>query len=105
MPRQRLTQRTVSAGGVTYAFNGLVEVMAKATPLRSGDELAGCAAHSDAERAAAQWALAEVPLTRFLDEPVVPYETDEVTRLIIDSHDRGAFQPISHLTVGGLRDW
>ncbi|WP_067547792.1 ethanolamine ammonia-lyase subunit EutB [Nocardia crassostreae] len=92
-------------GGTTYTFDGLVELLAKATPLRSGDELAGCAAHSDAERAAAQWALAEVPLSAFLNDPVVPYETDEVTRLIIDSHDRGAFQAISHLTVGGLRDW
>ncbi|MFC9999556.1 ethanolamine ammonia-lyase subunit EutB [Nocardia sp. NPDC127526] len=92
-------------GGTTYTFDGLVELLAKATPLRSGDELAGCAAHSDAERAAAQWALAEVPLTAFLNDPVVPYETDEVTRLIIDTHDRTAFQAISHLTVGGLRDW
>lgn len=100
-----MTCYTQRLGGTTYQFDGLVELLAKATPLRSGDELAGCAAHSDAERAAAQWALAEVPLTRFLDEPVVPYETDEVTRLIIDTHDRGAFQPISHLTVGGLRDW
>jgi ethanolamine ammonia-lyase large subunit len=105
MPRQRLTQRTVSAGGVTYAFNGLVEVMAKATPLRSGDELAGCAAHSDAERAAAQQALADTALTVFLEEMVIPYEDDEVTRLIIDSHDRVAFQRISHLSVGELRDW
>ncbi|MEV6768647.1 ethanolamine ammonia-lyase subunit EutB [Nocardia sp. NPDC051030] len=92
-------------GGTSYSFDGLVELLAKATPLRSGDELAGCAAHSDAERAAAQWALADVPLTEFLNDPVVPYETDEVTRLIIDSHDRVAFQVISHLTVGGLRDW
>ncbi|MFI6998152.1 ethanolamine ammonia-lyase subunit EutB [Nocardia sp. NPDC050175] len=100
-----MTRYTQQLGGTAYTFDGLVELLAKATPLRSGDELAGCAAHSDAERAAAQWALAEVPLTRFLDEPVVPYETDEVTRLIIDTHDRAAFQPISHLTVGGLRDW
>ncbi|MEU7138703.1 ethanolamine ammonia-lyase subunit EutB [Nocardia sp. NPDC046473] len=100
-----MTRYTQQLGGTSYTFDGLVELLAKATPLRSGDELAGCAAHSDAERAAAQWALAEVPLTRFLDEPVVPYETDEVTRLIIDTHDRAAFQPISHLTVGGLRDW
>ncbi|WP_433656328.1 ethanolamine ammonia-lyase subunit EutB [Nocardia sp. CA-128927] len=100
-----MTSYTQHLGGTNYTFDGLVELLAKATPLRSGDELAGCAAHSDAERAAAQWALAEVPLTRFLDEPVVPYETDEVTRLIIDTHDRVAFQPISHLTVGGLRDW
>ncbi|MFF3223356.1 ethanolamine ammonia-lyase subunit EutB [Nocardia suismassiliense] len=100
-----MTRYTQHLGGSSYTFDGLVELLAKATPLRSGDELAGCAAGSDAERAAAQWALAEVPLTRFLDEPVVPYETDEVTRLIIDTHDRVAFQPISHLSVGGLRDW
>ncbi|WP_067700181.1 ethanolamine ammonia-lyase subunit EutB [Nocardia jejuensis] len=92
-------------GGTGYTFDGLVDLLAKATPLRSGDELAGCAAHSDAERAAAQWALADVPLTTFLNDPVVPYETDEVTRLIIDTHDRVAFQRVSHLTVGGLRDW
>ncbi|MFE3229192.1 ethanolamine ammonia-lyase subunit EutB [Nocardia sp. NPDC059228] len=92
-------------GGTNYTFDGLVELMAKATPRRGGDELAGCAAASDAERAAAQWALAEVPLDWFLRELLVPYEDDEVTRLIIDSHDRVAFQALSHLTVGGLRDW
>ncbi len=92
-------------GVTTYTFDGLIDLMAKATPLRSGDELAGCAAATDAERAAAQWALAEVPLTTFLTDVLVPYETDEVTRLIIDSHDRVAFGPIAHLTVGGLRDW
>ena len=95
--------QTVS--GTTYEFDGLVDLMAKATPRRSGDELAGCAAESDAERAAAAWQLADLPLTTFLDEQVVPYESDEVTRLIIDSHDREAFRVISHLTVGGLRDW
>lgn len=93
------------AGVTTHTFDGLIDLLAKATPLRSGDQLAGCAAETDAERAAAQWALAEVPLRTFLDEVVVPYETDEVTRLIIDSHDRLAFAPIAHLTVGGLRDW
>ncbi|MFD3461620.1 ethanolamine ammonia-lyase subunit EutB [Nocardia fluminea] len=92
-------------GVTTHTFDGLIELMAKATPLRSGDELAGCAAGTDAERAAAQWALAEVPLTTFLSDVLVPYETDEVTRLIIDTHDRVAFGPIAHLTVGGLRDW
>lgn len=91
-------------GGVAYEFHGLVDLLAKASPRRSGDELAGCAAHSDAERAAAQWALAEVPLRTFLAEAVVPYETDEVTRLILDTHDAAAFAPIAHLTVGGLRD-
>lgn len=91
--------------GVSYAFDGLIEVMAKATPLRSGDQLAGCAAEHDAERAAAAWVLADLPLDTFLNEAVVPYETDEVTRLILDSHDRQAFSAVSHLTVGGLRDW
>ncbi len=91
--------------GVNYTFDGLVDLMAKATPLRSGDELAGCAAHSDAERAAAAWALAELPLDTFLNDAVVPYETDEVTRLIMDSHDQQAFSEISHLTVGAFRDW
>ncbi|MGD1240320.1 ethanolamine ammonia-lyase subunit EutB [Mycobacterium seoulense] len=96
-------RQTIS--GTTHAFEGLVDVMAKATPLRSGDQLAGCAAGSDAERAAAAWVLADMPLETFLTEAVVPYETDEVTRLIIDGHDREAFGPIAGLTVGGLRDW
>ncbi|GAB40166.1 MULTISPECIES: ethanolamine ammonia-lyase subunit EutB [Gordonia] len=94
-----------SLRGHTYQFADLIDVMAKATPARSGDELAGCAAQSDAERAAAAWVLADLPLTVFLEEMLVPYESDEVTRLIIDTHDREAFAPISHLTVGGLRDW
>ncbi|BAX99276.1 ethanolamine ammonia-lyase, large subunit [Mycobacteroides stephanolepidis] len=94
-----------TAGPVTYQFGSLAEVLAKASPPRSGDELAGCAAQSDAERAAARWALAEVPLAAFLSEEIVPYDTDEVTRLIIDSHDVEAFAVISHLTVGDFRDW
>ncbi|AOW92052.1 ethanolamine ammonia-lyase [Rhodococcus sp. WMMA185] len=100
-----MTVYSHGVAGVGYTFDGLVDLLAKATPQRSGDELAGCAASSDAERAAAQWALADVPLGTFLNELVVPYEDDEVTRLIIDSHDRAAFGEISHLTVGGLRDW
>jgi len=99
-----VTIYTHRLAGTTYRFDGLVDLLAKAGPLRSGDELAGCAAESDAERAAAQWALAEVPLDRFLTETVVPYESDEVTRLILDRHDRDAFHPIAHLTVGDLRD-
>jgi ethanolamine ammonia-lyase large subunit len=79
--------------------------MAKATPARSGDRLAGIAAASGEERVAAQYALADLPLATFLTEHVVPYESDEVTRLIIDGHDAAAFAPIAHLTVGGLRDW
>ncbi|MBA1238289.1 ethanolamine ammonia-lyase subunit EutB [Pseudomonas kunmingensis] len=94
-----------SIGGQTWRFDSLREVLAKASPLRSGDCLAGVAATSDAERAAAQMTLADVPLKQFLLEAVIPYERDEVTRLIIDSHDANAFAPVSHLTVGGLRDW
>lgn len=96
---------TQSINGHTYSFESLVDLMAKATPRRSGDELAGCAATSEAERAAAQWALAEVPLRTFLTETVIPYETDEVTRLIMDTHSVEAFAPVAHLTVGGFRDW
>jgi ethanolamine ammonia-lyase large subunit len=79
--------------------------MAKATPLRSGDQLARIAAQTYAERVAAQMALADVPLKTFLQEHLVPYETDEVTRLIIDTHDYRVFAPISHLTVGDFRNW
>lgn len=94
-----------SVGGQTWRFDSLKEVMAKASPARSGDCLAGVAAGSDAERVAAQMTLAEVPLKRFLDEALIPYEEDEVTRLIIDGHDRAALAPVSHLTVGDFRDW
>lgn len=94
-----------SIAGESYAFDGLLELLAKASPLRSGDQLAGCAADSAQERLAAAWALADVPLTEFLEDLVVPYESDEVTRLIIDDHDKLAFGPVAHLTVGGLRDW
>src|SRR5439155_19630818 len=83
----------------------LRELLAKASPARSGDALAGVAAASAEERARAQIALADVPLKAFIAEPLIPYELDEVTRLICDSHDRGAFVPIAHLTVGEFRDW
>jgi ethanolamine ammonia-lyase large subunit len=88
-----------------YTFDDLRGLLAKASPFRSGDALAGLAAERYEERVAAQLALADVPLKRFLEEPVIPYETDEVTRLIIDSHDKVAFYPISSLTVGEFRDW
>jgi len=88
-----------------YRFNSLKELMAKASPLRSGDVLAGVCAESYEERVAAQITLADVPLKNFLNEVPVPYEDDEVTRLIIDSHDQTAFAAISHFTVGELRDW
>ncbi|MFG5777171.1 ethanolamine ammonia-lyase subunit EutB [Comamonas sp. J-3] len=93
------------AGGERHQFASLREVMAKATPARSGDCLAGVAAANDEERVAAQMALADVPLKRFLSEALVPYESDEVTRLIIDEHDAKAFASVAHLTVGGFRDW
>jgi ethanolamine ammonia-lyase large subunit len=94
-----------SIGGMVWRFDSLRELMAKASPARSGDFLAEIAATSDAERAAAQMALADVPLKRFLNEALIPYDQDEVTRLIMDSHDKAAFAPVSHLTVGGFRDW
>jgi ethanolamine ammonia-lyase large subunit len=90
--------------GVGYGFGDLKELLAKATPARSGDELAGIAAGSAVERVAAQMALADLPLTAFLNEAVVPYEDDEVTRLILDTHEAGAFAAVASLTVGGLRD-
>ena len=88
-----------------YVFEDLKELLAKATPLRSGDQLAAIAARSAEERAAAQMALAEVPLRRFLEEELIPYASDEVTRLILDGHDLIAFAPISGLNVGAFRDW
>jgi ethanolamine ammonia-lyase large subunit len=92
-------------GTRTYQFRDLKDLMAKATPARSGDLLAGVAALSAEQRVAAQMALAALPLKQFLNEALVPYETDEVTRLIVDSHDAAAFAPIAHLSVGDFRNW
>ncbi len=89
----------------SYRFADLRELLAKASPPRSGDYLAGVAAASAEERMAARIALADVPLPLFLQQPLIPYEDDEVTRLIIDGHDTAAFAPIAHLTVGDFRDW
>ena len=91
--------------GAAFSFADLRDLMAKATPPRSGDVLAGVAAASARERAAAQAVLADVPLARFLEEPLVPYETDEVTRLILDTHDMAAFAPLADHTVGTFREW
>ncbi|MBS1801121.1 MAG: ethanolamine ammonia-lyase subunit EutB [Acidobacteria bacterium] len=91
--------------GTKYSFRDLKDLLAKATPARSGDELAGIAAASEIERAAARFALADVPLKHFLNECVIPYEDDEVTRLIVDTHDEAAFAAVAHLTVGQLREW
>jgi len=93
------------AGTHTYQYADLKEVLAKATPARSGDFLAGVAAETYAERMAARMCLAQIPLKQFLEELIIPYESDEVTRLIIDTHDQQAFAEISHLTVGDFRDW
>ena len=100
MPAYRVTLR-----GTTYSFGSLRELMAKATPLRSGDQLAGLAAANAVERAAAQHALADVPLSEFLREPLAPYETDEITRLILDSQVAAAFAPVRDLSVGQFREW
>ena len=92
-------------GTTTYIFQDLRDLLAKATPPRSGDRLAGIAAESAEQMVAARIALADVPLKQFLQETVIPYEEDEVTRLIADTHDRSAFAVISTLTVGSFRDW
>lgn len=88
-----------------YVFNDLKTLMAKATPLRSGDQLAGVAAENATERVAAQMALADIPLKQFLTEALIDYEQDEITRLIIDEHRSDLFAPISHFTVGDFRNW
>src|SRR5271170_2234203 len=94
-----------TVGGVRYTFDSLTQLLARATPERSGDQLAGICASTAQERVAAQMALADLPLRQFLNEAIVPYETDEITRLILDTHDPAAFAPIAHLTAGELRDW
>jgi len=94
---------TVSS--TVHQFDDLKTLLAKATPARSGDDLAGLSASTAEERVAAQMALAELPLATFLREPLIPYESDEVTRLILDEHGAPAFAPFSHLTVGDFRNW
>jgi ethanolamine ammonia-lyase large subunit len=94
-----------SLGDRRWQFATLAELMAKATPARSGDRLAGVIAHTAEERVVAQMALADLPLKTFLNEALIPYEQDEVTRLILDDHDSLAFEPVSHLTVGDFRNW
>ena len=94
-----------SVGHQSFEFADVRELLAKATPARSGDELSGVAAMSQRERVAAQIALADIGLQTLLDEPVVAYDLDEVTRLIIDTHDPAAFAPVAHLSVGEFRDF
>lgn len=95
----------ISLGNQVYHFNDLKDLLAKASPARSGDDLAGISAGSMEERVAAKMRLADLPLATFLEEQLIPYETDEVTRLIVDTHNAEAFAPISHLTVGDFRNW
>jgi len=96
---------SATVGSRRYSFRDLANLLAKASPLRSGDQLAGLSADTDEERIAAQHVLADLPLATFLHEQVVPYEACEVTRLIVDKHDQKAFAPVAHLTVGEFRDW
>lgn len=105
MTQQSSFQYHHSVGGRSFGFRDLADLMAKATPARSGDRLAGIAAENASERVCAQMALADLPLKTFLQQALIPYEKDEVTRLILDHHDSAAFAPISHLTVGDFRDW
>jgi ethanolamine ammonia-lyase large subunit len=100
-----MTQFRATLGTQTFGLDPLAQVMACATPARSGDHLAGIAAQTDVQRVAAQCVLADLPLKTFLDQPLVPYEADEVTRLICDSHDAGAFAAVSSMTVGAFREW
>src|SRR6202451_4089462 len=95
----------LAIGSTAYVFSDLRDLLAKASPPRSGDRLAGIAAESAEQMVAARIALADVPLKQFLTEAVVPYEADEVTRLIVDGHDPAAFAAIASLTVGSFRDW
>src|SRR4029434_9077224 len=99
-----LAMYSATVGSRRYSFRDLANLLAKASPLRSGDQLAGLSADTDEERIAAQHVLADLPLATFLHEQVVPYEACEVTRLIVDKHDQKAFAPVAHLTVGEFRD-
>jgi ethanolamine ammonia-lyase large subunit len=100
-----MSRYTQDLGGTRHGFDSLAALLAAASPLRSGDVLAGIAAASAEARVAARLALAELPLAVFLADLVIPYEADEISRLIIDRHDAGAFAPVAALTVGEFRDW
>ncbi len=95
----------LTLGRHSYKFTDLKDVLAKASTHRSGDVLAGLAATSAEERVAAKYILSDLPLQIFLDEPLVPYEQDEVTRLIVDRHEAEAFAPVANLSIGEFRNW
>ena len=100
-----MTSYRHTIGQNNYIFKDIKDLLARATPIRSGDYLAGLGAVNAQERVAAQMALAALPLKSFLNDLVIPYECDEISRLIIDSHDAQAFKTVSHLTVGDFRNW
>ena len=99
-----LSRNTISIGQKSYQFKGLADLLAKASAPKSGDNLAGIAAENDQQRVAAQLLLAETPVKRFLEEPLIPYSSDAVTRLLFDEHDSDAFRWIEHDTLGELRN-
>src|SRR5690606_31058013 len=101
----KIMRYRTTLSGLVFEFRDLRHLLAAASPIRSGDYLAGIGATSAQERVAARHVLAEVPLSQFLQEALIPYESDAITRLIVDSHDAQAFAPIAHLTVGGFREW
>jgi ethanolamine ammonia-lyase large subunit len=96
---------SITLAGRSHSFADLRTLLAKATPHRSGDSLAGLAAASAEERVAAQYLLADLPLAHFLEDLLIPFEDDEITRLIVDRHDTSAFHPLSTMSVGQFRDW
>src|ERR1051325_4367701 len=95
MPEDRLVTYAHTIGGTRYLFADLKTLLARATPPRSGDMLAGIAAADRTERVAATYGLADLPGRRIVAGPVVPYEPDEIPRLILDTHDRAAYAPSS----------
>jgi ethanolamine ammonia-lyase large subunit len=100
-----MSGRQIDLAGTRHVFRGLGHILAAASPPRSGDTLAGVAAESAEQRVAARWLLADMPLAAILEEPLIPYEADEVTRLIVDTHDAAAFMPLASMTVGAFREW
>lgn len=100
-----MSSYAILLGRQRHVFDDLKALMAAASPEKSGDRLAGIAAETNERRVAARYLLADTPLRTFIEEPLIPYEVDEVTRLILDSHDAGAFAPVAHMTVGQFRDW
>ncbi len=100
-----MSSYAILLGRQRHVFDDLKALMAAASPEKSGDRLAGIAADTNERRVAARYLLADIPLKTFLEEPLIPYEVDEITRLILDGHDAGAFSPVAHMTVGQFRDW